>query len=102
MQKARIKLSSTNVEKLNEICNSIRDIAEKTKVNMKGPIPIPTDRLTLTVRKSPDGEGKASYDNFEMRIHKRLIDLGLNERALRLIMRIPIPDGVNISIEIVE
>jgi ribosomal protein S10 len=37
-----------------------------------------------------------------MRVHKRLIDLGLNERALRLVMRVPIPEALNIEIEMVE
>jgi len=99
MPKARIKLASTEINKLNEICGSIKDIAEKTKVKMSGPIPIPTQRLKITTRRSPCGDGKASFENYEMRIHKRLIDLGVDERALRLIMRVPIPEGVSIEIE---
>lgn len=102
MQKARIKLASADIHKLNEIIGSIKDIVEKTKVKMSGPIPLPTSHLKLTTRKAPDGEGKASFDNFEMRVHKRLIELGLDERALRFVMRVPIPDGVTISIEIKE
>ncbi|MFH1210586.1 MAG: 30S ribosomal protein S10 [archaeon] len=99
MPKARIKLASTEINKLNEICNSIKEIAEKTKVKMSGPVPIPTQRLKITTRRSPCGDGKASFENYEMRIHKRLIDLGVDERALRLIMRVPIPEGVSIEIE---
>ncbi len=99
MPKARIKLASTEIDKLNEICGSIKEIAEKTKVKMSGPIPIPTQRLKITTRRSPCGDGKASFENYEMRIHKRLIDLGVDERALRLIMRVPIPEGVSIEIE---
>lgn len=102
MQKARINLSCPNIERLNEICNSIKDIAEKTNTKIKGPIPLPTRRLKLTTRKSPCGDGKASFDRFEMRIHKRLIDLGVDERALRQVMRVPIPEGVQIAIEIIE
>ena len=102
MQKARIKLASNNIDDLNNICNSIKEIASKTKVKLIGPIPIPTKKLKVTTRKSPDGEGKASWDRYEMRIHKRLIDLTVDERALRLIMRVPIPESINISIEIVE
>ena len=102
MQRARINLASADINKINQICNSIRDIAAKTGTTIKGPIPLPTKRLKMTVRKSPDGEGKASFDNFEMRIHKRLIDLGVDERALRLVMRVPIPEGVNIEIELLD
>lgn len=102
MPKARIKLSSTEISKLNEICSSIKDIAEKTKVNMSGPIAIPTKKLKITTRRSPCGDGKASFENFEMRIHKRLIDLGVDERALRLIMRVPIPEGVSVEIVMLD
>ena len=102
MQKARIKLASMDIAKVNLVCGSIKDIADKTGVEMRGPIPLPTKKLKLTTRKSPDGEGKASFDNFEMRVHKRLIDVGVDERTLRLIMRVNIPENVNISIELLE
>lgn len=102
MPKARIKLSTTEISKLNEICNSIKNIAEKTKVKMSGPIAIPTKKLKITTRRSPCGDGKASFENFEMRIHKRLIDLGVDERALRLIMRVPIPKGVSVEIVMLD
>lgn len=102
MPRARINLASTDISKINQISNSIKDIVDKTKVKMKGPIPLPTKKLKITTRKSPCGDGKASFDRFEMRIHKRLIDLGVDERALRLIMRVPIPEGVNIEIELLD
>lgn len=101
-QKARIKLASTEIAKINEICNSIKEIADKTGVTLKGPIPLPTKILKVTTRKSPSGEGKASWERYEMRIHKRLIDLNADERTLRLVMRIPIPEGLNIEIEMVD
>ncbi|MEM4282676.1 MAG: 30S ribosomal protein S10 [Candidatus Woesearchaeota archaeon] len=101
MQRARIKLASIDIDKLNQTCQYIKDIAEKTGVDMRGPIPLPTKKLRVTTRKCPCGDGKASWDHYEMRIHKRLIDLGLDERALRLVMRVPIPEGLNIEIEMV-
>ena len=102
MQKARIKLASTDIEKINSVCTSIKDIVEKTGVDMHGPIPLPTKKLKVTTRKCPCGDGKATWDRFEMRIHKRMIDLGVDERALRLVMRVPIPEGLNIEIEMIE
>ncbi|MEA3430573.1 MAG: 30S ribosomal protein S10 [Nanoarchaeota archaeon] len=102
MQKARIKLASTDIDKINEICSSIKDIADKTGVQMRGPIPLPTKKLKITTRKSPCGNGTATWERYEMRIHKRMIDLGLDERALRLVMRVPIPEGLNIEIEMIE
>ena len=101
-QRARIKLASIEIDKINQICNDIKSIASKTGVELRGPIPLPTKKLKLTTRKSPDGEGKASWERYEMRIHKRLIDIGADERTLRLVMRVPIPEGLNIEIEMVD
>jgi len=102
MQKARIKIASSDINKVNEICDYINNIADKTGVEIRGPIPLPTKKLKVTSRKSPCGDGSATWDRFEMRVHKRLIDLGIDERALRLVMRIPIPEGLNIEIEMIE
>ncbi len=100
MQKARIKLASVDIDKINQVCDYIKDISLKTGVEMRGPVPLPTKRMKITTRRSPCGDGKASFQNFEMRIHKRLIDLGIDERALRLVLKIPIPDPETFNIEI--
>nr|MCR5853066.1 30S ribosomal protein S10 [Methanophagales archaeon] len=97
-QKARIRLVSTDHRKLDELCMQIKRIAETTGVRMAGPIPLPTKRLVVPCRKSPDGEGSETWDKWEMRIHKRLIDIDADERALRQLMRIPIPKDVHIEI----
>lgn len=102
MQKARIKLASTDIDQINQVCDSIRNISEKTGVVMKGPIPMPTKKLKVTTRKTPDGEGTATWERYEMRVHKRLIDLGVDERALRLVMRVNIPEGLHIEIQMVD
>ena len=97
-QKARISLVSTDAKKLEEVCNQIKMIAERTGVALSGPIPLPTKHLKVPCRKSQDGEGTETWDRWEMRIHKRLIDLDASDRALRQLMRIQVPDGVNIEI----
>ena len=102
MAKARIKLASTNTEELNALCSTIKDITTKAGAIMRGPIPLPTKKLKITTRKSPCGEGTATFDHFEMRIHKRIVDLPLDERVLHSIMRVPIPRDINIEIEMIE
>jgi len=102
MAKARIKLASINIDELNTLCASIKDISTKAGTIMRGPIPLPTKKLKITTRKSPCGDGTATFDHFEMRIHKRIIDLPLDERVLHSIMRVPIPREVNIDIEMIE
>lgn len=97
-QKARITLTGTDAKKVDEVCQQIKGIAERTGIRIRGPIPLPTKRLVVPVRKSPDGEGTETWDRWEMRIHKRLIELDAQERALRQLMRVQVPDGVNIEI----
>jgi small subunit ribosomal protein S10 len=102
MQKARIKIASPEIDKVNSVCDYIKDIATKTGVEVRGPIPLPTKKLRVTTRKGPCGNGTATWERYEIRVHKRLIDLGIDERALRLVMRVPIPEGLNIEIEMIE
>jgi small subunit ribosomal protein S10 len=99
MTRVRIKLNSTNIEMLNNICESIKDIAKKSGITISGPVPLPTKKLKVTTRKSPCGSGTATFDRFEMRIHKRLIDLPANEKILHHIVRMQIPKSVNVKIE---
>lgn len=97
-QKARISLTGTNTTKVNDVCNQIKSISERIGVKMSGPIPLPTKKLMVPCRKSPDGEGTETWEHWEMRVHKRLIYLDADDRALRQLMRIQVPDGVNIEI----
>jgi small subunit ribosomal protein S10 len=97
-QKARISLSGTDPKKVDSVCSQIREISSRTGIGMTGPVPLPTKRLKVPVRKGPDGGGSSTIDHWEMRIHKRLIDIDADERALRQVMRIQVPDGVNIEI----
>jgi small subunit ribosomal protein S10 len=102
MSKVRIKLQSVEIEKLNEVIDRIKSIASNAGIPISGPIPLPTKRLKVTTRKSPCGDGTATFDRFEMRIHKRVIDLPSNDRVLHNIMRISIPRTVKIKIEMID
>jgi small subunit ribosomal protein S10 len=102
MAKVRIKLKSMNIEQLNKICSEIREIASKAGIPISGPIPLPTKKMKITTRKSPCGDGTATFDNFEMRIHSRVIDIPADDRVLHAIMRLYIPRNVTIKIEMKE
>ena len=97
--KVRIKLSSIDVDALNPVMQSIKDITDKAGVVMRGPIPLPTRRLKVTTRKSPCGNGTATFDRFEMRVHRRIIDIPAEDRILHPIMKLAIPRSVQIKIE---
>ena len=102
MGKVRIKLNSIDTKALNGVVESIREIVKKTGVGMRGPIPIPTRKLKVTTRKSVCGDGTATFDRFEMRVHRRVIDIPAEDRILHPIMRLQIPRSVQIRIEMKE
>jgi len=85
VQKARVHLSSTDKDRLEEVCLELKEIAEKTGVKVAGPIPLPTKHLKVPTRKSPCGEGT----------------IAANERCMRRIMRIKVPDNVYIEITLI-
>jgi small subunit ribosomal protein S10 len=99
-RRARIKLTSTDTDKLEGVCNEIKDIASKIGVKLIGPIPLPTKKLIVPTRKTPCGDGSKTWDKYEMRVHKRLIEIDARDRVMRSIMRIKVPNEVYIEMEI--
>ncbi len=99
MGKVRIKLSSINIEALNGVIAQIKEITDRTGVLLRGPIPLPTRRLKVTTRKSPCGNGTATFDRFEMRVHRRILDIPAEDKILHPIMKLQIPRPVQIKIE---
>ena len=77
----------------------IKEISDRAGVLIRGPIPLPTRKMKITTRKSPCGDGTATFDRFEMRVHKRILDLPAEDRILHQIMMLKIPRSVQIKIE---
>ncbi len=100
MSIAVIKLVSTKKDDVNSIASQIKTIANSMNVKCNGPVPLPTHTLSQTVRKTPCGDGSHTYERWELRFHKRLIQIDVSEQALRQIMRIPVPDTVQIEISL--
>ena len=104
MQTARIKLSGRNPNELNDICLEIKDVAKKFGISSRGPIPLPTKIMKVTTMKTPCGDGtghgNATFDRWEMRVHKRVVEVQADDRALRQIMRVNIPQGIHIEIKL--
>jgi len=99
-QPARVKLTSINLKKLNGVCTEIMTIGDKAGVNVKGPIPLPVKRLNVVTRKSPCGSGTETYEKWEMKIHRRIIDISADDKAIRQLMRLKIPDNVYIELSL--
>ena len=93
-QSARVKLVSKNLSKLTDVCDEVMSIGKKTGVKVKGPIPLPVKRLNIVTRKSPCGSGTETYEKWEMKMHRRIIDINADDKAIRQLMRLRIPDDV--------
>ncbi len=98
-QIARIKLVSSNLEDIESVSKSIKEIAQKIGVKVSGPVPLPTKKLLVVTRKAPSGEGSHTYDKWELRLHRRLIEVAYNERVMAQLTKLNIPQSVSIEID---
>lgn len=98
-ERIRIKFESFNHSLLNDACKLVIDnIKAEREAKFVGPVPLPTQYRRYCVLRSPH-VNKDSREHFELRIHKRLLDVYLNpSEAKNILVRIPIPAGVTTTI----
>ncbi|KEZ38896.1 hypothetical protein SAPIO_CDS10211 [Scedosporium apiospermum] len=99
VHKIRITLSSRKVKSLEKVCNELLERAKTKDLRVKGPVRLPTKTLKITTRKTPNGEGSKTWDTYEMRIHKRLIDLTAPTEVVKQII-VNIEAGVEVEVTI--
>ncbi|HOF87658.1 MAG: 30S ribosomal protein S10 [bacterium ADurb.Bin429] len=98
--KIRIRLKSYDHRILDASALKIVETARRTGARVAGPVPLPTEISKFCVIRSPHID-KESMEHFEMRTHKRMIDiLEPNQRTIDALMRIDLPGGVHIEIKI--
>ncbi|MBO0704194.1 MAG: 30S ribosomal protein S10 [Candidatus Dormibacteraeota bacterium] len=99
-QKIRIRLKAYDHKVLDQAADKIVDTARRASARTAGPIPLPTEINKMTVIRSPFID-KDSREQFEMRTHKRIIDiLEPNPRVVDSLMRLNLPAGVAIEIKL--
>lgn len=97
--KIRITLSSRKVQSLEKVSAELIERAKSKDLRVSGPVRLPTKTLKITTRKTPCGEGSKTWDCFEMRIHKRLIDLNAPTEIVKQII-VNIEAGVEVEVTI--
>merc|ERR1711966_403641 len=100
IHKIRIYLTSLKVKALEKVCADLIKGAKEKRLLCKGPVRMPTKTLRIMTRKSPCGEGTNTWDRFEMRIHKRVIDLHSPSETVKQITSINIEPGVVVEVTI--
>mmetsp|Transcript_4527 Transcript_4527/g.6423 ORF Transcript_4527/g.6423 Transcript_4527/m.6423 type:complete len:132 (+) Transcript_4527:42-437(+) len=98
VHRIRITLTSRNVKDLETVCANLKRGALEKDLKVSGPVRLPTKKLRITTRKSPCGEGTNTWDRFEMRIHKRVLDLHSPSEVVKQITSIPIEPGVDVEV----
>ena len=99
-QKIRIKLKAYEHNIIDQSAERIVDTAKRTGARISGPVPLPTEKEIITVLRSPH-KYKDAREQFEMRTHKRLIDiLQPTSRTVDALMRLDLPAGVDIEIKL--
>ena len=97
--KIRIRLKAYDSQLLEQSAEKIVDTAKKTGAKVSGPIPLPTEKEIVTILRSPH-KHKDSREQFEMRTHKRVIDiLYPTQKTVESLIKIELPAGVNIEIK---
>jgi small subunit ribosomal protein S10 len=99
-QRIRIRLKAYDHKILDQSATQIVDTAQRTGANVSGPVPLPTEINRYTVLRSPFID-KDSREQFEIRTHKRLIDvLEPTPKTVDALMRLNLPAGVDIEIKL--
>lgn len=99
-QKIRISLKAYDHKLIDQSAAQIIETAKKTGAQISGPIPLPTKKEVVTIIRAVH-KYKDSREQFEMRTHKRLIDiLGPNAKTVDAITRLDLPGGVDITLKI--
>ncbi len=94
----RVRLKSYDSRVIDACCQQILDTAIRTGAKIVGPVPLPTDRSIYAVNKSPFID-KDARDHFEMRVHKRLIDiLQPTDKTIDSLTHLELPAGVDVEI----
>lgn len=99
-QKIRIKLAAYDHELVDQAASRIVETMQKGGAKISGPIPLPTEREVVTILRCPH-KYKDSREQFELRTHKRLIDIyNPTSKTVDSLMKLDLPAGVDISIKL--
>lgn len=99
-QKIRIKLKAYDHRLIDQSTDKIIRTAKSSGAMISGPIPLPTRRTVYTVNRSPHVD-KKSREQFETRVHKRLIDiLNSTPKIIDALMKLELPAGVSVEIKV--
>ena len=100
-QRIRLTITSSKLPNLQKVCGNLVQKLKKEKLEVRGPIPMPRRRLRITTRRAPCGNGTETYDHFELRIYKRVIDFVGSPAAVKQVTQIGLEPEVHVEVSVI-
>lgn len=98
MTKVRIKLSGEDSADLQNVVGQLKELAATLGMTFHGPVRLPRKRLEISCRRTPCGDGSDTYEHWEKRISKCLVDIEGDEKFIKQILRVRVPSNVFVKI----
>lgn len=99
IKSTRITFSGNLLASIQQVTNSLVSNAKSSGIRIKGPVRLPNKQLRICCRRSPCGEGSKTWDNWEMTVFKRYIDLECTSAQMKEVTSITIPNGIEINVD---
>lgn len=100
IKRARITFSGSRLSAMQAVTNSLVENAKKSEnVKIRGPVRLPNKHLRICCRRTPCGEGSKTWDNYEMTVYKRYIDLECTSSQIKEVTSFTIPSGIEINVD---
>jgi small subunit ribosomal protein S20e len=100
-QRIRLVITSSKLRNLQRVCQSLALKLEKEHLRPRGPVPMPRRRLRITTRRAQCGNGTETYDHFELRIYKRVIDFTGPASSVKQVTQIPLESDVHVEVSVI-
>lgn len=101
-RRVRLTITSSKLSNLQRVCNTLIQKLQKEHIPIRGPVPMPRRRLRITTRRAPCGNGTETYDHFELRIYKRVIDFVGSPTSVVQVTKIGVEPDVHVEVSIIS
>jgi small subunit ribosomal protein S10 len=100
MTKVRITLSGEDPKALENVISQVKELTSALQMKFHGPVRMPKRKLEIACRRTPCGDGSDTYEIWEKRVSKRIVDIEGDEKYIKQILRIKVPTNVFVKISL--
>jgi len=100
MTKVRITLNGEDPKALENVISQVKELTTALQMKFHGPVRMPKRKLEIACRRTPCGDGSDTYEIWEKRVSKRIVDIEGDEKYIKQILRIKVPTNVFVKISL--